>query len=185
MRRVSVLIFLTALLCTILAVPETDEDDKGVDGRRRYPGSGNPGGRYPGQVGQPNRDRYPGQGGYPDRDRYPGQGGYPDRDRYPGQGGHHDRDRYPGQGGYPDRDRYPGQGGYPGGHRPVTHGPCRYRCSLKNCDRYQCHYRCIRRSDCPGALGELDGRKGAPKKEINVSKPLKDKVDSFEYVPPS
>ncbi|KAL1487179.1 hypothetical protein MTO96_031061 [Rhipicephalus appendiculatus] len=55
------------------------------------------------------------------------------------------------------------------------------RCTLRLCDLYQCHYRCHRGPHCP-ALGDLDARKGHGA-EINVSKPLKEKVDAFDYVP--
>ncbi|CAN7989392.1 unnamed protein product [Ixodes hexagonus] len=58
------------------------------------------------------------------------------------------------------------------------------RCTLRLCDVYQCHYKCLRRSDCFGTLGELDGRKGNKKAEINVSRPVNQKVDAFDYVPP-
>ncbi|XP_077528093.1 uncharacterized protein LOC144139677 [Haemaphysalis longicornis] len=88
------------------------------------------------------------------------------------------------------RGRYPphGQGWQqPGGwqqphvgHYP--HPPCMYRCQLRGCDQFQCHYKCVRGIHC-AALGELDARKGLGS-EINVSKPLKEKVDAFDYVPP-
>ncbi|CAN8030524.1 unnamed protein product [Ixodes persulcatus] len=70
--------------------------------------------------------------------------------------------------------------------KPVypVYSPCRYRCSLRHCELYQCHYKCIRRSDCFGTLGELDARKGNTKAEINVSRPVSQKVDAFDYVPP-
>ncbi|XP_077491515.1 uncharacterized protein LOC144102100 [Amblyomma americanum] len=98
------------------------------------------------------------------RGRYPPHGG-----GYPSGGG-----GYPsGGGGYPS-----GGGGYPGGHYPR---PCQYRCSLRGCDQFQCHYKCVRGVGC-AALGELDARKGLGA-EITVSKPLKEKVAAFDYVP--
>ncbi|KAK8778778.1 hypothetical protein V5799_019882 [Amblyomma americanum] len=55
------------------------------------------------------------------------------------------------------------------------------RCSLRGCDQFQCHYKCVRGVGC-AALGELDARKGLGA-EITVSKPLKEKVAAFDYVP--
>ncbi|XP_065310312.1 uncharacterized protein [Dermacentor albipictus] len=84
------------------------------------------------------------------------------------------RGHYPPQHGLGwQRPQYPAQYPYP--------HPCQYRCSLRGCDRFQCHYKCVRGVSCP-ALGDLDARKkgGA---EITVSKPLSEKVDAFDYVP--
>ncbi|XP_077489376.1 uncharacterized protein LOC144100232 [Amblyomma americanum] len=73
---------------------------------------------------------------------------------------------------------YPGHGVYPG-VVPVVPRPCHYTCLLRACDLYQCHYRCAPNPNCP--LIAIAGRKGGT---VNVSKPLKEKVDSFDYVPP-
>ncbi|XP_037286357.2 uncharacterized protein LOC119179393 [Rhipicephalus microplus] len=85
------------------------------------------------------------------------------------------------------RRRYPTHGTgwqhqpqYPGGRYPYQR-PCTYRCTLRLCDQYECHYRCLRGATCP-TLSDLDARKGHGA-EINVSKPLKEKVDVFDYVP--
>ncbi|KAH6943240.1 hypothetical protein HPB50_017966 [Hyalomma asiaticum] len=83
------------------------------------------------------------------------------------------RGHYPTHGvGWQQQPQYPVRYPYP--------HPCTYRCTLRLCDLYQCHYKCVRGATCP-VLGDLDARKGGA--EITVSKPLSEKVDSFDYVP--
>ncbi|KAH7943515.1 uncharacterized protein LOC119400927 [Rhipicephalus sanguineus] len=84
------------------------------------------------------------------------------------------RGTYPALGtGWQQQPQYPVRYPYP--------HPCTYRCSLRLCDLYQCHYKCVRGATCPTLGGGLDARKGAG--EITVTKPLSEKVDAFDYVP--
>ncbi|XP_072140274.1 uncharacterized protein [Dermacentor andersoni] len=72
----------------------------------------------------------------------------------------------------PKRPQDPGL--YPHPH------PCLYRCTLRGCDQFQCHYNCVRGASCP-LLGDSGTGKGGA--EVTVSKPLSEKVDAFDYVP--
>ncbi|XP_022239748.1 uncharacterized protein LOC106457952 [Limulus polyphemus] len=62
---------------------------------------------------------------------------------------------------------------------------CTYYCRLNYCDSYKCYYICRPKCACSfvnaGSV-ETYGRKGG--KTFEISKPLKERVEGFDYVPP-
>ncbi|XP_076330535.1 uncharacterized protein LOC143236133 [Tachypleus tridentatus] len=93
-----------------------------------------------------------------------------------------------------------GQGGGLGGgsysygeghssHQFHTLPNCLYICSLKHCNPVKCHYRCVPKPTClPSGGGGIWGRKGSGStgnNELEITKPVSEKVESFEYKPES
>ncbi|XP_022256814.1 uncharacterized protein LOC111089164 [Limulus polyphemus] len=61
---------------------------------------------------------------------------------------------------------------------------CGYYCQLKFCNYYECFYACRLSNNCRTVTNVgIYGRRGT-NNVIEVTKPVSEKVDSFNYIPP-
>ncbi|XP_076372601.1 uncharacterized protein LOC143257582 [Tachypleus tridentatus] len=95
--------------------------------------------------------------------------------------------------GYSGSRRYGGVGDRPyngyeeGGYDNIRNHElqCQYFCQLNICNHYKCFYTCRININCrTGGNVGIYGRAGN-KDVIEITKPLSEKVDNFNYIPPS
>ncbi|XP_076333900.1 uncharacterized protein LOC143237969 [Tachypleus tridentatus] len=184
--RIHWLVFLA-----IVYVRSDDEEEKGIQSRRNIWGNGRVpyrgAGNFGGDVGYGGGSFNRGQGGgrYYDYDQSGGVGngpynGYEDNN-YSNSGG------LDGLGSYgSDYSNGPANSESLSYTKPRPLRRCTYYCRLNYCDSFKCYYICRPKLVCSfanaGNVG-IYGRKGG--ETFEISKPLKEKVEGFDYIPPN